>query len=136
MTDEYVLFVAPSELQLSVYNSILQPSLAQSLIRGTGAGMQGLAMSESWLIIQCRANVIVDLLRKVSNTPLVCLYIRMTSGADEQLLRKKDDEGNKSREILDATDAALEVIPSDINMRDASVSGMPAAQLGLKSWES
>lgn len=44
IADEYVLFVAPSELQLKVYASVLSPSLAQNFIRG--AGVQGLAMSK------------------------------------------------------------------------------------------
>jgi DNA repair and recombination protein RAD54B len=43
-----------------------------------------------------------------------------------QLLRKKDDEGFKSGDIGDATEAALEVIPRDLHMRDVTVSGAPA----------
>lgn len=71
MVDEYVLFVAPSALQIKVYNQILSPSIAQSMIRGAGA--QGLAMSKCSSYSSGNLELIlpVDLLRKVSNTPLV-----------------------------------------------------------------
>lgn len=41
----------------------------------------------------------------------------------KQLLRKKDEEGAKAPEIGSATEAALQVIPRDINTRDVTVSG-------------
>ncbi|WVQ85306.1 hypothetical protein IAT38_007471 [Cryptococcus sp. DSM 104549] len=90
---EYVVFIAPSALQLSVLSRLLNPSVIGNFIRGYGA--QSLAL--------------IDTMRKVSNSPM--------------LLRKKDDEGTKADEIKSATNSALAAIPSSININDVTTSG-------------
>ena len=44
---EYVVFVAPTKLQLAVYSAILSPSLTQRMLGSGSVGVQGLAMSAS-----------------------------------------------------------------------------------------
>nr|XP_018999813.1 DNA repair and recombination protein RAD54B [Kwoniella mangroviensis CBS 8507]OCF63274.1 DNA repair and recombination protein RAD54B [Kwoniella mangroviensis CBS 8507] len=92
--NEYVLFVAPSLLQLSVLARLLNPSIVGGFIRG-GAGTQSLAL--------------IDMMRKISNSPM--------------LLRKKDDEGSMSDEIGSALSEAKSAIPLDINVNDVTTSG-------------
>ncbi|WVR05791.1 hypothetical protein IAU60_002816 [Kwoniella sp. DSM 27419] len=90
---EYVVFAAPSLLQLSVLGSLLNPSIVSGFIRGYGA--QSLAL--------------IDLMRKISNSPM--------------LLRKKDDDGVGGDELGSAIAAAKAVIPLDTNVNDVRTSG-------------
>ncbi|WRT64040.1 uncharacterized protein IL334_000967 [Kwoniella shivajii] len=90
---EYVLFIAPSLLQLSVLARLLNPSIVGGLLRGFGA--QSLAM--------------IDMMRKISNSPM--------------LLRKKDDDGIAADAIGTALSEAKSAIPLDVNINDVNTSG-------------
>ncbi|KIR67725.1 DNA repair and recombination protein RAD54B [Cryptococcus bacillisporus CA1873] len=91
---EYVIFVAPSLLQLRVLSNLLDPSIVRSFIRGHGA--QSLAL--------------IDLMRKISNSPM------LLKRKDDELARADDDLGS-------ATSAAISAIPGDTNVNDVTTSG-------------
>ncbi|ADV21130.1 DNA repair protein, putative [Cryptococcus gattii WM276] len=91
---EYVIFVAPSLLQLRVLSNLLDPSIVGSFIRGHGA--QSLAL--------------IDLMRKISNSPM------LLKRKDDELARADDDLGS-------ATSAAISAIPGDTNINDVTTSG-------------
>ncbi|OCF41407.1 hypothetical protein I317_04798 [Kwoniella heveanensis CBS 569] len=91
--NEYVVFVAPSQLQLSVLESLLNPSIVSGFIRGYGA--QSLAL--------------IDLMRKISNSPM--------------LLKKKDEDGIASEDLGTAISAAKSAIPLETNVNDVNTSG-------------
>ncbi|WVF70808.1 hypothetical protein IAT40_005602 [Kwoniella sp. CBS 6097] len=91
--NEYVVFVSPSLLQLSVLGSLLNPSIVSGFIRGYGA--QSLAL--------------IDLMRKISNSPM--------------LLKKKDEDGIASDDLGTAISAAKSAIPLDTNVNDVNTSG-------------
>nr|KIR87253.1 DNA repair and recombination protein RAD54B [Cryptococcus tetragattii IND107] len=91
---EYVIFVAPSLLQLRVLSNLLDPSIVGSFIRGHGA--QSLAL--------------IDLMRKISNSPM------LLKRKDDELARADDDLGS-------ATSAAISAIPGDTNINDVTASG-------------
>ncbi|AFR93921.2 DNA repair and recombination protein RAD54B [Cryptococcus neoformans C23] len=91
---EYVIFIAPSLLQLSVLSNLLDPNIVRSFIRGYGA--QSLAL--------------IDLMRKISNSPM------LLKRNDNELTRADDDLGS-------ATSAAISAIPSETNINDVTTSG-------------
>ncbi|WVQ97167.1 hypothetical protein IAU59_004277 [Kwoniella sp. CBS 9459] len=95
--NEYVVFVAPSPLQLSVLSSLLNPSIVSGFIRGYGA--QSLAL--------------IDLMRKISNSPM--------------LLKKKDEDGIATDDLGTAISAAKSAIPLDTNVNDVNTSGKMVA---------
>ncbi|WVN85841.1 uncharacterized protein L203_100993 [Cryptococcus depauperatus CBS 7841] len=90
---EYVVFVSPSPLQLSVLSRLLDPRIINTYIRGQGS--QSLAL--------------IDVMRKISNSPL--------------LLKKRDDDIIRSDDISTATSAALEAIPSNAYIDVVTASG-------------
>ncbi|KAK4685820.1 hypothetical protein P7C73_g4319, partial [Tremellales sp. Uapishka_1] len=93
---EYVLFVAPTKMQLDVFDRLLKPANVDGLFRGgSGFGAQSLAL--------------IDLLRKTCNSPM--------------LLRKKNDEGSTSAGITDLVEDAVQVIPVTTKNNDPSTSG-------------
>ncbi|KLT45271.1 hypothetical protein CC85DRAFT_325788 [Cutaneotrichosporon oleaginosum] len=91
---EYVLFVAPSKLQLEVFKRLLGGP------RDVTAMLRGMSSTQSLATI--------DLLRKVANSPT--------------LLRKKED-GSHDDEALDILQSALSVIPPKTRTVDATISG-------------
>ncbi|BEJ00714.1 hypothetical protein CcaverHIS631_0505710 [Cutaneotrichosporon cavernicola] len=91
---EYVLFVAPSTLQLEVFRRLLGGS------RDVTAMLRGMSSTQSLATI--------DLLRKVANSPT--------------LLRKKED-GSRDEDALDLVQSALSVIPPKTRTVDATISG-------------
>ncbi|GMK55553.1 hypothetical protein CspeluHIS016_0206090 [Cutaneotrichosporon spelunceum] len=91
---EYVLFVAPSKLQLEVFRRLLGgPRDVTTMLRSMSS-TQSLAT--------------IDLLRKVANSPT--------------LLRKKED-GSRDEDALDLVQSALSVIPPKTRTVDATISG-------------
>ncbi|TYJ57577.1 hypothetical protein B9479_001659 [Cryptococcus floricola] len=94
---EYVVFIAPSKLQLSVLSRLLDPKIVGKFIRGHGA--QSLAL--------------IDIMRKISNSPM--------------LLRKKDEEtgdnGRTDSDLSTAKSAALSAIPASTHINDVNNSG-------------
>nr|XP_019014878.1 uncharacterized protein I206_00965 [Kwoniella pini CBS 10737]OCF53659.1 hypothetical protein I206_00965 [Kwoniella pini CBS 10737] len=90
---EYVLFVAPSILQLSVFAKILNPSITSGFLGGRGQQSLGL----------------IDMLRKISNSPM--------------LLRKRDEDNSSLNELGSAYSEAKSAIPLDTNVNDVTTSG-------------
>nr|XP_018267086.1 uncharacterized protein I303_01069 [Kwoniella dejecticola CBS 10117]OBR89244.1 hypothetical protein I303_01069 [Kwoniella dejecticola CBS 10117] len=90
---EYVLFVAPSMLQLSVFTKLLNPSITAGFMGGRGQQSLGL----------------IDMMRKISNSPM--------------LLRKKDDDGPAMDGLATAYSEAKSAIPLDVNVNDVTTSG-------------
>ncbi|WVQ71035.1 hypothetical protein IAR50_000560 [Cryptococcus sp. DSM 104548] len=91
---EYVVFIAPSKLQLSVFSRLLDPKIVGNFIRGHGA--QSLAL--------------IDIMRKISNSPM--------------LLRKTEEDSSRAdSDLSTAKSAALSAIPSSTHVNDVNASG-------------
>ena len=98
IVDEYVVFVTPSKLQLSMFATILKPEKLDTLIEGSTA--ESLAL--------------IGTLTKVSNTPV--------------LLKAQLDKARISKEehkIRPGIMEAAKLLPERTQIEDFSLSGMP-----------
>lgn len=97
ITDEYVVFVTPSKLQLSMFATILKPEKLDTLIEGSTA--ESLAL--------------IGTLTKVSNSPV--------------LLKAQLDKARMSKgehKIRPGLTEAVKLLPERAQIEDFSLSGM------------
>lgn len=97
LTDEYVVFVTPSKLQLSMFATILKPEKLDTLIEGSTA--ESLAL--------------IGTLTKVSNSPV--------------LLKAQLDKARMSKEVHKIRPGimeAMKLLPERAQIQDVSLSGM------------
>ncbi|KAL7423759.1 helicase [Cryptotrichosporon argae] len=91
---EYVVFVAPTQLQLDVYDRLFSNSDVKAVLGGDKP-------------TNCLA--MIGLLRKVANSPT--------------LLRKKDKDEEKADSVTSVISTALHALPQGLRTHDASISG-------------
>jgi hypothetical protein len=97
--DEYVVFVTPSQLQLSIFATILKPEKLDTLVEGSTA--ESLAL--------------IGMLTKVSNSPV--------------LLKAQLDKAKTSKrghEIRPGIIEAVRLLPERAQIEDFSLSGKPS----------
>lgn len=98
-SDEYVVFVTPTKLQLSIFEKILSHDKLDSLVRNSTA--ESLAL--------------INMLTKISNSPIL-----LKATADQARLKaQKGGDAVKSNAI----DEALKLLPERAQVEDVSLSG-------------
>lgn len=95
-TDEYVVFVTPTQLQLSIFSVILNPDKLDRLMEGPTA--ESLAL--------------INMLTKISNSPVL-----LKAQADKARAMKSDTIRRPG------IDEALNLLPKDARLEDFSMSG-------------
>lgn len=97
--DEYVVFVTPTALQLSIFSKILHPDKLDDLAQGSTA--ESLAL--------------INMLTKVSNSPIL-----LKATADKA--KANDSSSGKSIQKL-GVDEALRLLPERAQIEDVFLSG-------------
>ena len=95
-TDEYVVFVTPTQLQLSIFSVILNPDKLDRVMEGPTA--ESLAL--------------INMLTKISNSPVL-----LKAQADKARAMKSDTIRRPG------IDEALNLLPKDARLEDFSMSG-------------
>ncbi len=96
-TDEYVVFITPTSVQLSIFAKILHPDKLEDLVKGSTADSLAL----------------INLLTKISNSPIL-----LKATADKAKTDGKS-ENLKNTSIREA----LSLIPDGARIEDMSLSG-------------
>ena len=99
LTDEYVVFVTPTKLQLSIFEKLLSHDKLDSLVRNSTA--ESLAM--------------INMLTKISNSPIL-----LKATADQ--VRQKALQGGDVVK-RNAIEEALRFVPEGAQVEDVSLSG-------------
>lgn len=107
--DEYVVFVTPTALQLSMFSKILQPDRLIDLAQSSTA--ESLAL--------------INILTKISNSPIL-----LKAAADEAKIKRSDDASYIQRT---GVDEALGLLPDTTHFGDFSLSGITFSSQ-LHSW--
>ena len=99
LSDEYVVFIAPTKLQLSIFDKFLSNDKLDSLVRNSTA--ESLAL--------------INMLTKISNSPIL-----LKATADQAKL-KVQQGGNVVKQ--NAIEEALQLLPERAQVEDVSLSG-------------
>lgn len=103
--DEYVVFVTPTKLQISMFSAILRPERIDDISQGSTA--ESLAM--------------INILTKISNSPVL-----LKATADKM----KTNTGNKGSCIERAgVKEALKLLPERVEVSDMTLSGERAESI-------
>ena len=97
--DEYVVFVTPTKLQLSIFEKILSHDKLDSLVRNSTA--ESLAL--------------INILTKISNSPIL-----LKATADQAKLKAQQGGDVVKRNALEE---ALQLLPERAQIDDVSLSG-------------
>ena len=98
--DEYIVFVTPTSLQLSIFSKLLHPDKLDDLTQSSTA--ESLAL--------------ITMLTKVSNSPIL-----LKATADKVKVGLRKDCGNTlQRTVLDDV---LQLLPDKVQVEDVSLSG-------------
>lgn len=108
-TDEYVVFITPTKLQLSMFSAILNADKLDNLMQGSTA--ESLAL--------------ITTLTKISNSPIL-----LKATADQNKLKMKSGVEVVKRA---GVDEALNLLPDKVQIEDFSLSGM-LISLPLLHW--
>lgn len=98
--DEYVVFVTPTALQLSIFSKILNPDRLDNIIEHSTA--ETLAL--------------INILTKISNSPILLKAV-----ADKT--KAKISQGQDSRERITVVEEAVKLLPERAQVEDLSLSG-------------
>jgi DNA repair and recombination protein RAD54B len=98
-TDEYIVFVTPTSLQLSIFSRILHPDKLDDLAQSSTA--ESLAL--------------INMLTKVSNSPIL-----LKATADKAKVGTNDRCSTLQKASLDD---ALKLLPERVQVDDVSLSG-------------
>lgn len=104
--DEYVIFVTPTQLQLSIFAKLLNPDKLDNLMQSSTADSLAL----------------INLLTKISNSPIL-----LKATAD-----KAKDDGNAVMQRA-GIDEALQLLPERVQIEDFSMSGALAASIRISN---
>ncbi len=96
--DEYVVFITPTDLQVSIFSKLLQPDKLEDLVQGSTA--ESLAL--------------MNLLTKVSNSPIL-----LKATADKEGANGEQDNTIRKRSVREA----LGCIPETAQLDDMALSG-------------
>lgn len=99
LTDEYVVFVTPTKLQLSIFEKLLSHDKLDSLVRNSTA--ESLAM--------------INMLTKISNSPIL---LKATADQARQKAQQGGDVVKRN-----AIEEALQLVPDRAQVEDVSLSG-------------
>ena len=109
VTDEYVVFITPTQLQRDIFNKILSADKLDSLVRGST--IESLAL--------------IGMLTKISNSPIL-----LKATADKA--KEKGDQSKESDLVKrDVVREALKLMPSNVQVEDLSLSGKLTALVKL-----
>lgn len=97
--DEYVVFVTPTKLQLSIFNKILTADKLDNLVRNSTA--ESLAL--------------INLLTKISNSPI------LLKATLDQAKNKGDQSGDMIKRNV--VQEAIKLLPDHARVEDVSLSG-------------
>ena len=100
--DEYVVFVLPTALQLSIFSKILNPDRLDDIIQHSTA--ESLAL--------------INILTKICNSPILLKAV-----ADKA--KEKISHGQDSVERTTIVEEALKLLPERARVEDVSLSGGP-----------
>ena len=89
--DEYVVFVAPSKLQLAILDRLLSQTVLSAFLQ---ARVQPLGFTDP--CVATMANDAVDTLRKVCNAPLVSDCAGLWAQADCSAIEEEGGQGRRS----------------------------------------
>ena len=98
-TDEYVVFITPTKLQLSIFEKILSHDKLDNLVRNSTA--ESLAL--------------INMLTKISNSPIL-----LKATADQAKLKAQQGGDSVKR---NAIEEALTLLPERAQVEDVSLSG-------------
>jgi DNA repair and recombination protein RAD54B len=98
--DEYVVFVTPTSLQLSIFRKILNPDRLDNIIEYSTA--ESLAL--------------INILTKISNSPILLKAV-----ADKAKAKVSQGEDNKERTTV--VEEAVKLLPERAQVEDVSLSG-------------
>ena len=98
--DEYVVFVTPTALQLSIFSKILNPDRLDNIIEHSTA--ESLAL--------------INILTKISNSPILLKAV-----ADKE--KAKIGQGQDNRERTTVVEEAVKLLPERAQVEDLSLSG-------------
>ena len=98
--DEYVVFVTPTSLQLSIFRKILNPDRLDNIIEYSTA--ESLAL--------------INILTKISNSPILLKAV-----ADKA--KAKVSQGEDNRERTTVVEEAVKLLPERAQVEDLSLSG-------------
>jgi DNA repair and recombination protein RAD54B len=98
--DEYVVFVTPTTLQLSIFSKILNPDRLDNIIEYSTA--ESLAL--------------INILTKISNSPILLKAV-----ADKA--KAKISQGQDNRERTTVVEEAVKLLPERAQVEDLSLSG-------------
>ncbi len=102
MQDEYVVFITPTALQLSIFSKILNPDRLEDIIEHSTA--ESLAL--------------INILTKISNSPILLKAV-----ADKA--KTKISHGQDSAERTTVVEEAVKLLPERARVEDVSLSGGP-----------
>lgn len=108
-TDEYVVFITPTKLQLSMFSAILNADKLDNLMQGSTA--ESLAL--------------ITTLTKISNSPIL-----LKAAADQNKIKMQSGVEVVKRA---GVDEALNLLPDKVQIEDFSLSGM-LISLPLLHW--
>lgn len=100
LPDEYVVFITPTQLQLSIFNKILNADKLDNLVRNSTA--ESLAL--------------INMLTKISNSPI------LLKATVDQAKSKGNQAGNMIKR--NAIEEALKLLPERAQVEDVSLSGI------------
>ena len=98
--DEYVIFVTPTALQLSIFSKILNPDRLDNIIEHSTA--ESLAL--------------INILTKISNSPILLKAVVDKAKA-------KISQGEDNRERATVVEEAVKLLPERAQVEDLSLSG-------------
>jgi hypothetical protein len=102
VTDEYIVFVTPTALQLSIFERLLQPERVDAVSNGSKA----------------ESLTLINLLNKVSSSPILLLEGKEQPDAETvQQVALKD---------------VLKLLPNNVRLEDMHWSGMPECTLCVR----
>ncbi|KAH9961299.1 P-loop containing nucleoside triphosphate hydrolase protein [Russula dissimulans] len=105
---EYVVFVTPTALQLSIFSKILNPDRLDNIIEHSTA--ESLAL--------------INILTKISNSPILLKAV-----ADKE--KAKTSQGQDNRERTTVVEEAVKLLPERTRVEDLSLSGKLTALANL-----
>lgn len=100
LSDEYIVFVTPTLLQLSIFSKILNPDKLDNIIQSSTA--ESLAL--------------INMLTKISNSPILLKAV-----ADKAKAKSRGNEGNIAKTT--AVEEAVKLLPNGAQVQDVSLSG-------------
>jgi hypothetical protein len=130
--DEYVVFVAPSKLQLKIFETLLSPRMIDAFLNHR---TQPLGFSKSAGV---NSHVLADNQSIHCERSAIPLWLASSIGisADIQLLKKKaakEDIQYDEKEVKSVLEQALAVMPRDVRDYDVSTSGRSFSPILEKS---